>query len=156
MFETCVNIILRNEGGYVNHPSDPGGETNFGITKRNYPHLDIKNLTRDQAKEIYRRDYWQPMNLDGINKPELVLQIFDMGVNAGIRTAIKIIQGIVATKQDGVIGPVTTALINRSTADLTDMYKSERRKYYCDLVRRKPDLAVFLNGWINRIEKTKL
>jgi lysozyme family protein len=156
MFNEVVNIVLRNEGGYVDHPNDPGGETNFGITKRNYPHLDIKNLTREQAREIYRKDYWEPMRLNGLDNEELILHVFDMGVNAGIRTAIKILQRLVLTKDDGIIGPITTELVNRSTVDLVDLYKAERRKYYCDLVRRKPDLAVFLNGWMNRVEKTKL
>ena len=156
MFYRVIDIVLRNEGGYVNHPSDPGGETNFGITKRNYPHLDISKLSRAEAREIYRKDYWEPMRLNGLNSNELILQVFDMGVNAGIRTAIKILQRLVLTKDDGIIGPITTELVNRSTVDLVDLYKAERRKYYCDLVRRKPDLAVFLNGWMNRVEKTKL
>ena len=156
MFEELVNIILRNEGGYVNHPNDPGGETNFGITKRNYPNLDIRNLTREQAKEIYRKYYWNKMNLGGITNKLLALHIFDMGVNAGTRTAIKMIQGIVLTDIDGDLGPITTGLINRSTADLVELYKSERRKYYCSLVRYRPSLGVFLDGWMKRVDKTKL
>ena len=156
MFDRCINIILRNEGGYVNHPLDPGGETNFGIAKRFYPDLDIKNLTKEQAIEIYRRDYWRPMALDKINNPELVLQIFDMGINAGIRTAIKIIQRIVATTEDGDCGPITTGLINRSLVDLAERYKDERKKYYCSLCRKNPSQAVFLDGWFNRVDHTKL
>lgn len=156
MFERIIHIILRNEGGLSDHPNDPGGLTNFGIAQKFYPDLDIKNLTKEQAIEIYRRDYWNPMTLEGIKNPELVLQIFDMGVNAGIRTAIKIIQRIVLTDEDGDCGPITTGLINRSSADLVDLYKSERKKYYCSLVRKNPSLAVFMDGWFNRVDKTKL
>ena len=156
MFDRLIHIILRSEGGYSNHPEDKGGETNFGVAKRFYPDLDIKNLTKEQAIEIYRRDYWSPMTLEGINNPELVLQIFDMGVNAGIRTAIKIIQRIVLTDEDGDCGPITTELINRSKVDLVELYKTERKKYYCSLCRKNPSQAIFLDGWFNRVDKTKL
>ena len=91
-FTRCIEVVLRNEGGYVNHPEDPGGETNMGIAKKFYPELDIKNLTRNQAVEIYFRDYWSRMNVKAIYDENLALQVFDMGVNAGIRTAIRILQ----------------------------------------------------------------
>jgi lysozyme family protein len=154
IFTKSINIILENEGGYVNHPSDPGGETRFGIAKKFYPDLDIKNLTRNQAIEIYFRDYWSKMNLHNIYDENLVLQVFDMGVNAGIRTAIKIVQRIVEAEPDGIIGEETTTLINDYQDDLLELYKQERKKYYFDLARRKPALRVFLKGWINRIDNT--
>jgi lysozyme family protein len=154
IFNRCINVILRNEGGYVNHPNDPGGETNMGIAKKFYPDLDIKNLTKNQAIEIYYKDYWSKMNLLGIYDENLILQIFDMGVNAGIKTAIKIIQRIVEAEVDGWIGDETTGLINKSEIDLVDLYKQERKKYYFSLARRKPDLQVFLAGWLNRIDHT--
>lgn len=148
----CVEVVLRMEGGYCWHENDPGGETNMGICKKYYPDLDIKNLTRNQAIEIYFRDYWKPMNLRNIYDENLILQIFDMGVNAGIRRAIKIIQRIVDVAADGIIGPITEAAINIREDDLEDLYKQERRKYYFSLARRKPELQVFLKGWLNRIE----
>jgi len=151
----CIEVVLQNEGGYCNIPEDPGGETNFGICKRNYPDLDIKNLTMNQAIMIYFSDYWSPMKLTKINNENLILQIFDMGVNAGIRTAIKIIQGLVGAKVDGYTGPETNGLINASELGLVTLYKAERRKYYCDLVRRKPELHIFLKGWMNRVNETK-
>jgi lysozyme family protein len=154
IFNRCVQVILRNEGGYVNHPNDPGGETNMGIAKKFYPNLDIKNLTKNQAIEIYFRDYWSKMNLIGIYDENLVLHIFDMGVNAGIKTAIKMIQRIIEAEADGWIGTETTGLVNNSDADLVELYKQERKKYYFSLARRKPDLQVFLAGWLNRIDRT--
>jgi lysozyme family protein len=148
----CIAVILKNEGGYVNNPYDPGGETNMGIAKKFYPNLDIKNLNRNQAVEIYFRDYWSKMNLVNIYDENLVLQIFDMGVNAGIRTAIKIIQRIVDAEVDGFVGPETIELINQSESDLVNLYKQEREKYYFSLVRKNLDLNVFLAGWLNRVD----
>jgi lysozyme family protein len=154
LFNRCIAIVLQNEGGYINHPHDPGGETNMGIAKKFYPNLDIKNLTRNQVIEIYFKDYWSKMNLTGISDESLVLQLFDMGVNAGIRTAIKMIQRIVKTSTDGIIGPETIGLINEFEGDLADIYRQERRKYYFAIARSKPDMQVFLAGWLNRINNT--
>lgn len=154
LFNRCIEVVIKNEGGYVNHPHDPGGETNMGIAKKFYPDLDIKNLTKNQAIEIYHRDYWNKMNLLGIYDENLVLHLFDMGVNAGIKTAIKMVQRIVEAQVDGIIGPETIFLINNYSEDLTDIYKQERKKYYFDIVRRRPDLQVFLAGWLNRIDNT--
>lgn len=152
LFTKCIKVILENEGGYVNHPNDPGGETNFGICKRNYPDLNIKTITRNQAIQIYHKDYWNKMNLLGIYDENLVLHLFDMGVNAGIRTAIKMIQRIVEAQVDGIIGNETTFLINNFTEDLTDIYKQERKKYYFSIARRKPEMQIFLGGWLNRVD----
>ena len=63
-FEDCIDKVLEHEGGYVNDPNDLGGETNFGVSKKAYPDLDIKNLTRDEAKEIYRKDYWERYKIE--------------------------------------------------------------------------------------------
>ena len=152
IFNKCINIILWAEGGYVNDPVDPGGETNMGITKRNYPDLDIKNITRNQAIEIYFRDYWSKMNLKNINNENAILQIFDAGVNTGTRTAIKLAQKLVGAYADGVVGDQTTGMINDFPVDFVRIYKCERIKYYLALTRRKPVLNKFLNGWITRVE----
>jgi lysozyme family protein len=158
LFQKCVKVILKNEGGYINHPSDPGGETNMGIAKRFYPNLDIKNLTKEQATEIYYKDYWLPMNLEKIHNEDLVLQVFDFGVNAGIRRSIKMLQkmvGLGSDSQDGMIGPITIYFVNNYNGDVVDSFKKRRRIYYMDLAARKSELEVFLKGWLNRIEKTK-
>lgn len=152
IFNRCIEVVLKNEGGYVNNPYDPGGETNMGICKRNYPDLDIKNLTRNQAILIYFTDYWSKMNLHNIIDEPLILELFDMGVNAGIRTAIKMVQRLVSAKVDGYIGPETESKIN-TFPELLWLYKQERRKYYFTLARRKPELEIFLAGWLNRIDR---
>ena len=163
-FDKCIEVILKNEGGYVNHPADPGGETNFGIAKRFFPGVDIKNLTKEQAIGIYHANYWKPMNLDGIWDGELVLQVFDFGVNAGKRRSIRTLQRIVGAGADGIIGPQTTKMVNYFKPvrkdgvcyTLLEFFKDERKAYYINLADRKPSLNVFLRGWLNRIEHTHL
>jgi lysozyme family protein len=154
IFNKCIEVVLRNEGGLSDNPYDPGGLTNYGICQRNYPDLDIRNLTRNEAIQIYFRDYWSKMNLHNIEDESLILEIFDMGVNAGIRTAIKIVQRLIGAKMDGYIGPETELKIN-TFPGLLGLYKQDRRKYYFALARRKPEMEIFLAGWLNRVDNCK-
>lgn len=156
LFNKCVEVILKNEGGYVNHPNDPGGETNFGIAKRYFPNEDIKNMTEERAKEIYYSKYWFPMRLEGINSYEAVLQLFDFGVNAGKTRAIKTAQSLVEVIPDGICGRRTRDAINNYRGDFVKDYKAHRRGYYERLAERKPRMRVFLKGWLNRVEHTHL
>ena len=155
IFLKCISVVLRNEGGYVNHPKDPGGETNMGICKKYYPDEDIKNLTRERAVQIYFTDYWRPMHLDKLKDENLILQVFDFGVNAGIKTSIKLLQKVLETDIDGAIGPITAYLANNYKGELLKDFIDARKDFYLDLVERKPQLEVFLRGWLNRINKTK-
>jgi lysozyme family protein len=127
----------------------------MGIAKKFYPDLDIKNLTRNQAIEIYFRDYWSKMKLQGINDENLILHVFDMGVNAGIRSSIKMVQRLVKAEADGVIGPQTEGLINNYPGDIVGDYKAQRKMYYFSIARRNENLEVFLGGWLNRIDNCK-
>ena len=81
-FEDALKFVLKWEGGYSNDPNDPGGETKFGISKRSYPNLDIKNLTLKQAKEIYFQNYWLKAGCDKLTSP-LDIIVFDTAVNMG-------------------------------------------------------------------------
>ena len=82
-FNRAVEHLLVEEGGYVNHPEDPGGETKFGISKRAYPSLNIKDLTVNEAKEIYKRDYWDHFPMDDL--PDgVAFSLFDFAVNAAL------------------------------------------------------------------------
>jgi len=155
IFKKCIVVILRNEGGYSNHPLDKGGETNMGITKANYPMEDIKNLTKDKAISLYYRDYWCPMNLELLNDEDLILHVFDMGVNAGPKTAIKLLQRIVGTKDDGVLGPITVGAIASYSGDIEEEYIKRRKLFYITIAQNKPDQKVFLKGWLARIERTR-
>ena len=95
-FDTAMTAVLGYEGGYVNDPNDPGGETNWGISKRAYPNLDVKNLTRDGAIQIYRRDYWDALGCDRF--PSVIaIALFDAAVNQGPVAAVRILQRALAT-----------------------------------------------------------
>jgi len=155
IFDRCIKVVLKNEGGYVNHPSDPGGETNFGIAKKFYPDLDIKNLTKEKAIEIYYKDYWTPMNLELIADADIILQLFDFGVNAGRKMATRLIQRVVGVDDDGIIGDETLAAINNYDESLLDKFKRRRKMFYMNLASKKPQLEVFLRGWIRRVDNTK-
>lgn len=105
-FEQAVNFILQFEGGYVFDSNDPGGETHFGISKRSYPNLDIKNLLIEAAINIYRKDYWLLLRIDEMPAP-IRLMVFDCAVNQGVHRAIRMLQGAIGVKQDGVMGIMT-------------------------------------------------
>jgi lysozyme family protein len=154
IFLDCIEVVLRNEGGISDNPNDPGGYTNMGLTQRNYPMEDLKNLTKDKAIAIYYRDYWLPMDVDLLNNPELILQVFDMGVNSGIRMGIKLLQRMVGTIDDGFIGQITVKAVNDFSGDVVDEYKKRRKLFYVTLAQNKPSLRVFLKGWLSRVDWT--
>lgn len=152
-FEDAIDFVIKNEvgnypnGGYVNHPADPGGETKWGISKRANPTVDIKNLTLEGAKEIYRKKYWL---FDGITTQAVATKLFDSYVNMG-HAAIKQAQAIVGSTQDGFYGPNTEAKINAlDPVKFLSYYRVWLVRYYEDLVTAKPEMKVFLNGWIRR------
>ena len=150
-FNDIIEVVLHHEGGYVNDPDDPGGETNFGIAKRSHPDVDIANLTKDGAKEIYKEHYWDRNKVEDL--PEDLRHIyFDMCVNQGRGRAVKIMQRAANAKGadlvvDGGMGPKTIAAMNGVELQRVRAY---RVKYYADLVTRKPDLEKFYFGWFRR------
>ena len=151
-------IIFKHEGGYVNDPDDLGGETKYGITKRLYPDIDIKNLTKEQATDIYYEDFYREMNLYYIKDDLLALHLFDMGINAGVKTAIFLLQELLnGCSRDGVIGPVTAQAVSNAsiTTNLVEAYKAKRieRYYYVSTLRNN---VKFLKGWVKRVHNTKL
>ena len=150
-FDDIIKVVLKHEGGYVNDPVDPGGETNFGIAKRSHPDVDIKNLTEEGAKEIYYQDYWMKNRVPQV-PDELKHIYFDMCVNQGRGRAEKILQQAANAKGanlkvDGGLGPKTISALNGVELDRVRAY---RIKYYADLVTRKPDLEKFYFGWFRR------
>lgn len=148
-FDKCLAVILENEGGYVNDPRDPGGETKYGISKRSYPTLDIKNLTAQQAGAIYKRDFWDPLQLD--NAPAgIALQLFDFAVNSGTQTAIRALQRAVGVADDGAIGPQTRrAIAAMQSHDIVMRLLSERLLF----MTRCPAWPAANKGWARRIAK---
>jgi lysozyme family protein len=148
-FDDAVNITLQWEGGYVNDPADPGGETNFGISKRDHPNVDIKNLTVDQAKGIYKQSYWKDLYGE-ITSQVAGNKLFDMGVNIGVGTAVRLLQFALAVTVDGIFGVNTLAAVNNAGESILAPYKQALAQHYQDLVVRNPNLSKFLNGWLRR------
>ena len=150
-FDEIIEIVLEHEGGYVNDPDDPGGETNFGIAKRSHPDVDIANLTKEGAKEIYKSEYWDKNKVESL--PEQLRHIyFDMCVNQGRGRAVRIMQRAAnakgaGLKVDGGMGPVTIEAMKGLEIDRVRAY---RVKYYADPVTKKPDLEKFYFGWFRR------
>ncbi len=144
-FEEAFQRLLGNEGGYINDPTDPGGETNWGISKRSYPNVDIKNLTKEGAKEIYMKDFWMPL----MEAPSMIkFQMFDFAVNSGIGTAIRKLQTIVGVAEDGSWGPLSkAALLEMNSDDVLFLLNAERLEYMTKL-KNWPDAS---RGWARRI-----
>lgn len=153
--EAMLERLLAHEGGLVDHPKDPGGLTKFGISQRAYPRLDIANLTKPEAKAIYRRDYWEQPGWGAIPDPGLAEQVFDMGVNAGPGRAFRLLHRVLGTPE----APWWTPALRDALARVTDWppvraaYLEARLAYYKALVGRKPALGAFLKGWTRRAER---
>jgi len=147
-FHRALQVILEHEGGYVDHPDDPGGETNFGISKRAFPNVDIKNLAAKEASDIYQEHYWNACRCDEINWP-LNLYLFDSAVNQGVSKAVTVLQVALRVKVDGVLGPKTIEAANASLDIGTD-FMAERALSYSRLAL----FGVFGRGWMRRLFKT--
>lgn len=152
IFIEAVNLILQYEGGYVNHADDPGGETKYGISKRSYPNVDIKNLTREDAMQIYLKDYWLAVRADKL-PDELRLIVFDCAVNQGVSTARRALQKTLGVKVDGIIGPITLRAAHETPTTLTiDRYALERHRLYTGLKNWRH----FGKGWSKRLLEVAL
>jgi lysozyme family protein len=147
-FDEAFALLIPREGSYVNNTNDPGGETKFGISKRAYPHLDIKSITLEQAKEIYRTDFWE-QSLASTTSGPLAFQLFDCAVNSGTRQSIVLLQRALGVSDDGVAGPKTRealASINGSTA-LSIRFLAARLRFMTGL----SGWEYFGKGWARRI-----
>jgi len=166
--EEMIDDILQREGGYVNHPADRGGPTNFGITRATLSRYlgravtlrEVQNLPRALAEEIYWREYYVAPRIDTL--PERIRPfVFDAAVNHGPRRAIKLVQevcnkaGFGPLDVDGVCGPNTRAVAAEAERVMGDWLLAalveERRNLYRLIVRSDPSQEVFLEGWLNRI-----
>jgi lysozyme family protein len=155
-FLKAFDYLLKHEGGYSNDLQDAGGETKYGISKRSYPHLDIKNLTRDQACQIYFIDFWLKCKCESINDGNIAAKLFDLAVHAGIPQAVKLIQRALRAAgypviEDGLIGSVTLSAINKADpTDLLAALKSEAAGYYRLIAGTNTSQQKFIEGWLNR------
>jgi len=151
--EFFIKSIIIAEGGdkVTNDPNDSGGLTKFGISQKSFPKLDIRNLTEQQAIDIYKKRYCDPCNVELIHDELLAIHIFDFAVTSGVSKSVKTIQKIVGVKQDGVIGPNTLANIN-GNHDYAQEFIASRASYYKSIGFGKN--SKFLKGWLNRIQNT--
>jgi len=144
-FDKAVQFVLKHEGGYVNDPQDAGGETKYGISKRAYPSLKIKELTKDDAIAIYKRDYWD--KLPSALHPSIHCVLFDCAVNTGISRAVRILQTAVKTNPDGQWGRLSQSALNKmSVDDVLLKFTTERIMFYSSL----SNFGRFGKGWVNR------
>jgi len=150
-FERAVEFVLRWEGGLVKDPMDRGGLTRWGISQAYHPGLDIDNLTREQAIEIYRTDYWNRIRGDDLPE-ELAFVTFDAAVNSGPRNAARFLQRALGIKDDGVLGPKTMDRAWACDPRATAIHAIQARaRYYTSVFTRHPSQLRFLNGWLARI-----
>lgn len=162
-FNIAITKILRYEGGYVNDGNDYGGETNFGISKRRYPHLDIKSLTVDQAKEIYRRDYWDRLSLDQFRSQAVAGEMLDIAVNMGWCRAARFLQEALndlvdaGLTVDGLVGPKTVEAANgyRYSQALVTVLNGKQFMHYQQRISEDPTQKKFYRAWLSRVEFEK-
>lgn len=155
-----IDDILRREGGFVDHPDDRGGATNFGITQdtlaqwRGRPVSvdEVRTLTPDEAAEIYAARYVLNPRFDGIEHDDLAALVVDCGVNHGPARAARWLQSAAGVAVDGMVGPVTLGAVNQQDgATLYRAVLAERCRFYGRLITRDPSQAVFAAGWANRV-----
>ena len=157
-FTPCLNMLLKHEGGFVNHPSDPGGMTNLGVTKAVYDKFinresteeEMRALTPIEVAPIYKKNYWDRGRCDDL--PSGVdWSVFDWGVNSGVGRSAKALQRIVGVTADGGIGPMTLkAVANFEPKDIIVKMHATRQKFYEGLTTFK----TFGKGWTRRNNET--
>lgn len=146
-FDRAFDKVIGHEGGYVNDPRDPGGETKYGISRRAYPNLDIRNLTLDQAKGIYKRDYWDRCLCDQL--PGLLrFHIFDAAVNSGVKQAAIWLQRAVGANADGIVGPRTIAAARAANPERVVAHMTGQR---LDFMADLKNWPVHGRGWAKRL-----
>ena len=160
-FEDAFDEVIGLEGGYSNHPADPGGETKWGISKTAFPHLDIANLTLEDAKQIYWQRYWNPLILSQLHSCKVATEVFEQAVNMGRGRAVRHAQEAVRLvgKQhisvDGVMGGLTIAQLNTvsliNEEAVLKTLNGLQFEWYRQLTTANPSLKVFFVGWLRRI-----
>jgi len=158
-FSTCLEMVLKHEGGYVNHPHDPEGMTNLGITKKTYDNFygtdadedDMRAITVKDVRPIYKQEYWDRCKCDDL--PSGVdWAVFDWAVNSGTSRAIKALQKAVGTLEDGIIGEFTLGAVRQSQpSEVINRIAIYRDSFY----RSLNHFDTFGKGWIRRNDETR-
>jgi lysozyme family protein len=169
IFENSISYVLAMEGGYSDHPADPGGPTYHGISLRflkandvdvdgdgDIDAADVSALTRGEVYDLYRRHFWKPQRLDLINAQRIATKVLDIVVNTGLTRGAKLAQRACNSlgkrlEVDGIIGPKTRRAINAcDPGELLNALRAEQAEFYTALVERRPELEVFRRGWLRR------
>ena len=169
-FEKGFKIVIEHEGGYVDNKFDNGGKTNWGITqkvaKQNGYTGDMKKLPIETAKEIYKKNYWDKLKLDVVHNQEVANELFDTGVNMGVRTASKFFQRSINLlnraehnysnlRVDGSIGVKTIATFSSMNEQdqkyilkLLNIFQGAK---YIKICEKNEDQEIFIRGWLKRV-----
>ena len=158
-FDQCMSMLLAHEGGYVNHPSDPGGMTNLGVTKRTYDEYHgtdideegMRQLTKADVEPIYRRNYWNRCRCQDLPSG-IDWAVFDLSVNSGTGRAARLLQRAVETTEDGSIGPLTLMMVKKhEVANIINRIAVYREEFY----RSLSTFDTFGRGWLRRNDETR-
>ena len=154
-FDICFQMVIKHEGGFVEHPQDPGGMTNLGVTKaaweeylgREVTEQEMRDLTTETVKPFYRKNYWDRVRGDDL-PPGVDYAVFDFAVNSGVARASKMLQECVGATKDGSIGPKTVEAVKASNA-------AELAQEVCDkrleFLQSLPHFPTFARGWTRRV-----
>jgi lysozyme family protein len=164
-FDASLPFVLRWEGGYVNHPNDPGGATNKGVTQKVYDSWrsrqgleprDVRAIEDAEVRAIYEQDYWLPPHCDALER-QLDLVQFDTAVNMGVGRAVRLLQASINCDVDGQFGPATMAAATACDVSQTaSTYCARRERFYRALADANPRMRFFLKGWLNRLNALRL
>lgn len=161
-FDDALKIILKHEGGFVNHPKDPGGITNLGVTKKTWEAwtgkpatvADMKALTPEDVRPLYLKNYWVLAGCDSLPEP-LALCVFDFAVNAGPSRAVRYLQRLIGVADDGKFGPKTRdaawTFYSKNPSEAVKQYQDKRIGYYQSL----PTFDTFGKGWLRRVKEVQ-
>lgn len=160
-FARSLELVLKHEGGWADHPKDPGGATMKGITiatfraylgRENVTKTELRNISDQMVAAIYRKNYWDKVNGDALPHG-LDYAVFDFGVNSGPGRAVEMLQGIVGAKQDGVVGPATMLAINGYGVAKAIRELCARRLSW---LRTLGTFATFGRGWSARVTRVEV
>jgi lysozyme family protein len=149
-FDLAIPYVLENEGGFSNDPNDSGGATSYGITDAEAQRhgYDVRRLTLDQAKSIYRSDYW---SFDDLTDQRVATKVLDIVVNMGVSGGMKVIQRACGVPPDGVWGPITEASLNTMDAEYAiEQMSMNQSDHYVDICTSRRSQMDFLKGWERR------
>lgn len=161
LFDEAMDFVFRWEGGLCEDKNDAGGITNYGICLRFLQTVDpkatrddIKNMTKDRAKDLFYKYFWLPCRCDEL-PDKAAFALFDTAINVGVSQASKFLQRVVGVKDDGKVGPDTVGAVKEyvekhGEAELTVEFLKKRSQFYKNIVAKRPSQKVFLKGWLNR------